>query len=89
MVSMVITSRARYSISAEPITIEVAEGLSLRVYPDRRPGNLEIAEIHKALILVKGSVELVEEGSWLRTTDSNIQRQDALPGLSDAQDDPM
>ncbi len=47
----------------EPVTVDLFGDLALRAYPDRRPENLEIAGIHKALILVRGGVELVEEGA--------------------------
>jgi hypothetical protein len=46
-----------------PVTVDLSGDLALRAYPDRRPGNLEIAGIHKALILIRGHVELVEEGA--------------------------
>ena len=47
----------------EPFTHEVKGNLALRVYPDRRPGNLEIAGIHKAVVLLRSGVEVVEEGA--------------------------
>ena len=47
----------------EPMTVDLHGGLSIRVYPDRRPGNLEIAGIQKGLILLDGGLELVEEGA--------------------------
>ena len=52
-------------VTEEPYTYALADGLALRMYPDRRPGNLEIAGIHKALVLLRGGVELVEEGAGL------------------------
>jgi hypothetical protein len=50
-------------ILREPFTHIIAPNLGLRIYPDRRPGNLEIAGIHKALVLVRGGKEIIEEGA--------------------------
>jgi hypothetical protein len=47
----------------DPYTHPAGWDLELRVYPDARPGNLEIASLHKGLILVRSGVELVEEGA--------------------------
>ena len=47
----------------EPYTYKAGWDLEVRVYPDMRPGNLEIARLHKGLILVQSGVELVEEGA--------------------------
>lgn len=47
----------------EPYTYRACWDLELRVYPDRRPGNLEIAYLHKGLILIRSGEELVEEGA--------------------------
>ena len=47
----------------EPYTHRAGWDLDVRVYPDRRPGNLEIAGLHKGLILVQSGAELVEEGA--------------------------
>jgi hypothetical protein len=46
-----------------PYTHRVGWDLDVRIYPDKRPGNLEIAHLHKGLILVQSGVELVEEGA--------------------------
>jgi len=47
----------------EPYTHGVGWDLEVRIYPDKRPGNLEIANLHKGLILIQSGVELVEEGA--------------------------
>jgi hypothetical protein len=66
--------------SAEPITIGLSNGFALRLYSDRRPGNLELAGIHKALILVKGGVELVEEGSGFGLPIARFRDKTLFPG---------
>jgi hypothetical protein len=50
-------------VTYEPYTHPMVGGLAVRAYPDRRPGNLEIAGIHKALVLLRCEEELVEEGA--------------------------
>jgi hypothetical protein len=47
----------------EPYTNNATGKLALRVYPDRRPGNLEIAGIQKAIVLLHGGIEVIEEGA--------------------------
>jgi hypothetical protein len=47
----------------EPYTYRMGWDLDVRIYPDKRPRNLEIAYLHKGLILIISGVELVEEGS--------------------------
>ena len=47
----------------KPYTLGAGWDLELRIYPDKRPGNLEIASLHKGLILIQSGVELVEEGA--------------------------
>ena len=47
----------------EPFTYRMGCDLDIRIYPDKRPGNLEIASLHKGLILLKSGAELVEEGA--------------------------
>jgi len=66
--------------SAESITIDLSNGFALRIYPDRRPGNLELAGIHKALILVKGGVELVEEGAGFGLPIAIFRDKTLFPG---------
>ena len=50
-------------VLGESFTHEAKGNLALRIYPDRRPGNLEIAGIHKAVVLLHCGVEVVEEGA--------------------------
>ena len=47
----------------EPYMYRVGRDLDVRIYPDKRPENLEIASLHKGLILIQSGVELVEEGA--------------------------
>lgn len=52
---------------AGEFTCRVAEHISVRVYQDARPRNLELAELQKGLILVLGGREAVEEGAGFGT----------------------
>ena len=66
--------------SAAPYTYEMPRDLALRVYPDRRPGNLEIAGIHKALVLARGGVEVVEEGAGFGLPVAKYKDKTFFPG---------
>ncbi len=45
-----------------PITLNIDEHVSLRMYSDTRPHCLHTAPLQKGLILAKDGKELVEEG---------------------------
>ena len=64
----------------EPVTVDLPGGLALRVYPDRRPGNLEIAGIHKALVLLRYGVELLEEGAGFGLPIAIFRDKTLFPG---------
>lgn len=52
-------------IVSSPQTFRVSESIEVRVYPDTRPNNLEIKDIHKGLVLVYKGQEIVGEGAGL------------------------
>lgn len=68
------------TLTREPYTHHMAGGLAVRVYPDRRPGNLEIAGIHKALVLLRGGEELVEEGAGFGLPVAKYRDKTFFPG---------
>jgi hypothetical protein len=67
-------------LTKKPFTQNLAGGLAVRVYPDRRPGNLEIAGIHKALVLLRNGVEIVEEGAGFGLPIAKYRDKTFFPG---------
>ena len=65
---------------AEPMTVNLQDGLAIRVYSDRRPSNLEIAGIQKGLILINGGMELVEEGAGFGLPIAIFRDKTLFPG---------
>ncbi len=75
----------------EPITIALARGLSVKLYPDFRPTNLEIGGIQKGLVLVADGEELVEEGAGFGVPVARYRDKTYFPGSSSIEvlgDDP-
>jgi hypothetical protein len=61
-------------------THQMEGDLALRIYSDRRPGNLEIAGIHKAIVLLRGGVEVVEEGAGFGLPVAKYEDKTFFPG---------
>lgn len=58
------TLERKFNLLQEGVyTAPLTSNLALRVYVDSRPHNLEIAPLHKGLVLVFNGKELVEEGA--------------------------
>jgi hypothetical protein len=64
----------------EPYNYYICPSLAIRVYPDKRPGNMETAGIHKALILVADGFELVEEGAGFGLPVAKFNDKTFFPG---------
>lgn len=67
-------------IVSSPQTFRVSENLEVRVYPDTRPNNLEIKDIHKGLVLVYKGQEIVGEGAGLGVPVVKYRDKTYFPG---------
>ena len=57
-----VTDKLYSSNLQNPITIGLANELSVRLYTDSRPHCMETAPLQKGLVLMLGDKELIEEG---------------------------
>jgi len=67
-------------IVSSPQTFPISENLEVRVYPDTRPNNLEIKNIHKGLVLVYKGQEVVGEGAGLGVPVVKYRDKTYFPG---------
>ena len=62
MNSLETTTKLYSSYPQEPVTVNLTNRLSVRLYLDSRPHCMETAPLHKGLVLVLDNQEVVEEG---------------------------